>query len=175
MLHLWRNVLVFFLNKFWYNSEVFWQPFHCWYFIVPCFTWFLIDFKFIEKKHCNILLELQHKSYSTTQTVFLKSTFVFYLSRIYTVLLWQNRWRKMLICKWKLELWVKSQKDTLRPSLLIYLPWNILDRYYSSSCTCSGWILQLCKVKEELRLQDIWTDGRTGWFLYTPPNFVLYW
>jgi len=27
-------------------------------------------------------------------------------------------------------------------------------------------------VKEEFRLQDIWTDGRTGWFLYTSQNSV---
>jgi hypothetical protein len=39
----------------------------------------------------------------------------------------------------------------------------------------SNWINFLCPP-EELRLQGTWTDGqtdgRTGWFLYTPPNFV---
>ena len=74
--------------------------------------------------------------------------------------------------------WVRLQKDipppdsTLYLPLLNYFPWNSGDLDYPPSCTFSGGILQLCLslisilrfiAKEELRLQEIWTDGWTGW------------
>ena len=60
---------------------------------------------------------------------------------------------------------------------LNYLPFQILDSDYISSCTSASSVLQLCKVSQKSnkpfrRSCAYKIHGRTEWFLYIHPNFV---
>ena len=67
----------------------------------------------------------------------------------------------------ELKLWVKYHKYKTIGHCYIYIPCNSLDLDYPPLCTHSRCILYLCdvslesSVKENLHLQEIWTDGRT--------------
>ena len=63
----------------------------------------------------------------------------------------------------------------------VYLSLNNWNQKCPPSCTSSGCILQLYKsliniglFVKKLCLQDIWTDWRTSWFLYSPQNLVCW-